>query len=336
MTCRVHIIVSFLLLAASPTVLYSQILEDPRQHMLALQGIDQTLRQDYGAAELTFQSIINEYPRHPAGYLYLAGMLQAKNTDYGDLFNEKRYDSLLNIVEVLSKPFINNPKTEALGYFYTGSAEAFRSYTKSENGNIASGVYYGLSAGSSLERCLASDPNFTEAKNILGSFYYWRSKLAWIPFVPDRSAEGIALIEASFHHPYEKHLASHNLMIIFIEEKRFSDAERYGLTMLNEYPDNRLFLWNMMSVYEKWNKKEHLIDVVKRLLNSTLNASVVNRYAEATCRIKIARFALEKNDTITAKKELLSVISLKKYIGNIKGDLRKKISQSEDLLETIE
>jgi len=337
MTVRSNIGRLLLLLIIWPfTTLQSQLLDDRRQHELLLQGIDFTLRQDYRAAEQAFQSIINKHPRHPSGYLYLAGMLQAKNVDHGDLFNEKRYDSLLNIVEMLSKPLIKDPGTAAFGYYYTGCAEAFRSYTKSENGNYASGIYYGLAAGSSLEQCIAIDPSFTEAKNILGSFYYWRSKLAWIPFVPDRSKEGIEMIVESFSHPYEKHLASNNLMAIFTEEKQFAEAERYGKIMLNEYPENRLFLWALMTVYEKWNKQTQLIETVKLILNSTLNAAVVNRYTEAVCRLKLARHAIAMNDRGTARTELLKVTALKRYIASTQRDLRKKISQADDLLESIE
>ncbi|MCK9408889.1 MAG: hypothetical protein WCX28_03095 [Bacteriovoracaceae bacterium] len=326
----------FNLIVCPSVFLHSQLLEDTRQHSLLLLGIDLTLRQEYREAEQSFQTCITEFPKHPAGYLYLAGMLQAKNTDYGDFFNEKRYDSLLNIAEMLSEPFIDDPKTKAFGYYYSGSSEAFRAYTKSENGNLASGIYFGLSAGNTLEKCLEADPKFVEAKNILGSFYYWRSKLAWIPFIPDKTNEGIDLIIESFSHPYEKHLASHNLMVIFTEEKQYADAERYGLIMLKEYPENRLFLWNLMTVYEQWNKPAEMIETVRKLLNSTMNAQVTNHYTEAVCRLKLARFAIGKKDTTTARTELQLVLALKKYIGKTKGDLRKKITQAEDLLETIE
>ncbi len=299
-------------------------------------GIQYTLRQEYDSAETTFQLIIQEFPKHPVGYLYLAGMLQAKYTDYGDSFNETRYDSLLNIVETLSEPLINNKSTSAFGYFYTGSAQAFRSFTKSENGNLPSGVYYGLSAGKSLQQCLESDPNFTEAKNILGSFYYWRSKLAWIPFVPDRSEEGIQLIIESFTHPYEKHLASHNLMVIFTEEKRFADAEKYGLIMLAEFPDNRLFLWNLKTVYEQWNKTDKVKSITERLLMSTLEAKTTNHYTEADCRLKLAQIKIKENNRSEAAEELQKIILLRKYIGKTKGDLRKKINKAEALLETLQ
>lgn len=320
----------------APPYLHAQILDDPRQHSLVLLGIDRTLRQEYDSAETAFTQLIKEYPSHPAGYLYLAGMLQAKNTDYGDLFNEDRYDSLLNAVRSLAQPMTARKQTAAAGYFYQGSAEAFRSYTRSENGNLASGIYYGLNAGSSLEQCLKIDSSFIEAKNILGSFYFWRSKLAFLPFVSDRSEEGIAMIKQAYSHPYEKHLASHNLMVILTEQKRYAEAERYGLLLLKEYPENRLYLWNLMTTYEKWDRKNETIEIVRRLLNSTMNARVTNRYTEAVCRLKLAHSAVSVNDTITARKELKTILSLERYIGRTKGDLKKKITQAQDLMESLE
>lgn len=325
----------FLSVSASQ-FLSPQLLKDPRLHHLVLQGIHWTLSQQYDSAETAFQTMIVEYPRHPAGYLYLAGMLQAKNTDYGDHFNEKRYDSLLNIVETLAQPLIEESSTAAAGYYYQGSAEAFRSYTRSENGNYPSGVYYGLSAGRSLEKCLELDPANTEVKNILGSFYFWRSTLSWIPFIPDRTEEGISFIKESFAHPYQKHLAAHNLVVILTEVKRYEEAEYYGAAMLREYPDNRLFLWNMMTVYEQWKKSDKVREVVKRLLSSTLNASVINRYTEATCRLKLALFELAEGKRDIAAEQAKQVIALNKYLGKTKGNLRRKITQAEELLTTIQ
>ncbi|MEW5797440.1 MAG: hypothetical protein AB1728_00405 [Bacteroidota bacterium] len=314
---------------------YGQILQEKRLHELLLRGIHYTLSQHYDSAETTFHTMIKEFPQHPSGYLYLAGMFQAKYTDYGDRFNEAQYDSLLNEAEELAERMISTKETTAWGYFYSGMADAFRSYTASESGSLPSGFYYGISAGNALEKCLEMDSTFTEAKNILGSYYFWRSKLAWIPFVSDRTDEGISMIKEAFFHPYEKHLASHNLMLIFIDEKRFSEAEYYGMQMLKEYPENRSYLWIMMTLYEQWGKQESLKRIVDRLLESTLNAPVINRYTEATCRLKLAQFAANRNDVQTVKYECEKIIALKKYIGKTKGDLKKKVRQAEDLVKSM-
>ncbi len=279
--------------------------------------------------------MMTEFPSHPAGYLYLAGMLQAKYVDLDDRFDEQRYDSLLAAAEKYAAPMIARKGTEAFGYYYTGTAEAFRSFTRSELGNIPSGIYYGLAAGRSLEKCLAADPSFTEAKNILGAYYYWRSKMAWIPFVPDKSEEGIAMIRESYSHPYEKHLASHNLMVIFTEEERFAEAEKVGIDMLKEYPQNRRFLVNMVLLYEQWGKKKELNEYSARLLAAVLRAPVINRYSEASCRLRLAAFAADHGDRDAARTHVRAILGLRPYIGKTKHDLRKKIDAAEKLLTTL-
>ncbi len=223
----------------------------------------------------------------------------------------------------------------AWGYYYTGMADAFRSFTASENGNLPTGFYYGISAGGSLERCVELDSTFHAAKNILGSYYFWRSKLAWIPFISDRTDEGIRLIKEALDHPYEKHLASHNLMLILTDEKRYAEAEIIGLAMLSHYPDNRSYLWNMVTVYEQWGKQPQLESVVDRLLKSALEAPVINRYTEAACRLKIAQEAYRQNRYEHVRDECDKIVALRKYIGKTKGDLKKKISQAEELLSFI-
>jgi hypothetical protein len=311
----------------------AQLLQDKRQHSLLLQGIHYTLEQEYDSAETVFRTMIKEFPKHPSGYLYLAGMYQAKYTDYGDHFNQKQYDSLLNVTETLAEVMIEKDETKAWGYFYSGTADAFRSYTASEEGSLPTGFYYGLSAGNLLQRCLEVDSSFVAAKDILGAYYYWRSKLAWIPFISNRTEEGIRFIKETLQHPYEKHLASHNLVLILTDEKRFEESEKYGLEMLELYPNNRSFMWNLVRTYAYWNNTEKLYQMSQRLLNSTLHAPVVNRYIEAACRLKIAEHAFQEKQFEVTREECTKIIELKKYIGKVKGDIRSKVKKAEILMK---
>jgi tetratricopeptide (TPR) repeat protein len=315
---------------------YAQVIADPIHHSLILKGIYFTLEQKYDSAETIFTTVINEYPQHPSGYLYLAGLLQARYTDYDDYFDDDKYDSLLTAAEELSEPLINRSATKAWGYLYTGMAEAFRSFTASEKGSLPKGFFYGISAAKSMEKCLEVDSTFSEAKDILGAYYYWSSKLAWIPFVNDRSEEGISMILETLNHPYERHLAVQNLMLIFIDEKKYSEAEKYGAIMLAQYPDNRSFLWNMMTAYEQSGDSVHTKEISKRLLESAMNAPVVNRYTEATCRLKLAQYALRDGEKEAAKNECQKIILLKRFVGTTKGDLKKKIKTAEDILSTLQ
>ncbi|MDD8019499.1 MAG: hypothetical protein PHP42_14090 [Bacteroidota bacterium] len=313
----------------------AQILEDSRLHHLVVRGIDYTLKQEYDSAQSVFGVIIKEYPNHPSGYIFLAGCLEARYTDYGDHFDEKKYDSLLTVGDRYAEKLGAQKPTSAWGNYYKGVVAAYRSYTLSENGNYPSGMYYGISAANSLQRCLEIDTAFTAAKNILGSYYYWRSAISWLPFVSDRSEEGIRLIKQTLQHPYEKHIASHNLMLILTDKKRYKEAEYYGLEVLKEYPENRLYLWSLMTVYEQWGNEKKLRAIVTRLLNSVLNSPVVNYYAEATCRIKLAHFNLADRDTTRAVTECQKIVALKPFIGKTKLNLKKKILLAEEMLKEI-
>jgi Flp pilus assembly protein TadD len=124
-------------------------------------------------------------------------------------------------------------------------------------------------------------------------------------------------------------------MVIFTEEKRYADAERYGLVMLSEYPDNRLILWNLKTVYEQWQRTDKLKNIIVHLLQCTMESEKINRYTEADCRLKLAQIKIKENNRSEAEEELKKVIALQKYIGKTKGDLRKKINKAEELLETV-
>ena len=59
-----------------------------------LRGIDLTLHQEYPEARAVFQSVITSCPNNPAGYLYLAGTVQAEFSDYEDGFDGELLDAV--------------------------------------------------------------------------------------------------------------------------------------------------------------------------------------------------------------------------------------------------
>ena len=58
-------------------------LENPRLHGLVLQGIDLAWKQDFVAADSLFQAVSREFPDHPAGYVYRAGLALEFAEDHG-------------------------------------------------------------------------------------------------------------------------------------------------------------------------------------------------------------------------------------------------------------
>jgi tetratricopeptide (TPR) repeat protein len=311
----------------------AQKIQDDQLHQKITAGIDCTVKQDFAGALRIFAAAAAAYPNHPAPYIYWAGALQAQNTDNGREFQRDTYDSLLDKGEANAEAMIAREPASADGYYYAGTVLAYRAFTSSESGNWAGSIFQGVNAAKQFEKALECNPKYYDAMNGLGTYYYWRSKLAWVPFVSDRRAEGISYVMAAARRGvYERGVAQNSLMLILIEEKRYDEAEAAANEMLEEVPNQRSFLWGLMTLYEQTGNAAQLKKIVPRLLASIISAPVVNYYNEAACRIKVAQYAYDDGNYPRTLDECAKVLALKKVDAVSRKSLRKKYSMAEELM----
>jgi tetratricopeptide (TPR) repeat protein len=326
--------VSLLLLLFTAGRLPAQRIQDELLHRKIIAGIECTVQQDYAGAQRLFAAAAVAYPTHPAPFVYWAGAIQAQNTDDGREFHRETYDSLLSRGELNAEALMERDPESPDGYYYAGTVLAYRAFTSSESGNWAGSVYQGVNASKYFEKAIERNPRCFDAMNGLGTYLYWRSKLAWVPFVTDRRAEGISMVmSAARHGTYESGVARNSLMLILIEEKRYGEAEQVALEALEDVPDQRSFLWGLMTLYEQTGNTAQLKVIVPRLLASIVSAPVVNYYNEAACRLKVAQYAFDEGDYQRALEECELVTALKKTDALSRKSLRKKYSMAEDLME---
>ena len=314
--------------------------ESLRDQLLA--GIDLTLRQNYPAARASFRDVITRNPANPAGYLYLAGVLQAEFSDYEDGFQEGLFDSLIAEGRAMADRLIETRDSAAWGYYFAGTALSYKAFSESERGNWPGVVLDGMNSAKMFERCLEIDPSFCDAMSGLGTYYYWRSKktefLSWLPFVSDRKKEGIVLLKkACDGATYEKFLALNSLSLVLTEEGRYDEAMQCIQEGLGRYPDNRSFLWCLVGVVERVPQRDTAVikDAVSRLLASVLAAPVRNVYYEAACRLKLAQFAMEAKDYPAVLLQCREILKYEDLEGKTKRDLGKKLSAARSLVEKV-
>ena len=308
-------------------------------HDVVLQGIDLTLKQDYPTAKALFQSVIDKYPNHPAGYLYLAGTVQAEFSDYEDGFDRRLFDSLLAKGEALADHLIERKDSADWGYYYAGTALSYRAFSESERGNWPSVIIDGMNSAKMFERCLELNPKFYDAMSGLGAYYYWRSKkiefLSWLPFVTDRKKEGISLLTSAVENgTYDTFQAMNSLILVLTEEARYDEALPITLRALARYPENRSFLWCLVGIVERVPHKDTIVikSAVTRLLASVVNAPVRNHYYEAACRLKLAQYAMAKHDYGRAIEECTAILQYKGLEGKTKRDIGKKLREASELM----
>jgi tetratricopeptide (TPR) repeat protein len=308
-------------------------------HDVILQGIDLTLKQDYPTAKALFQSVIDKYPNQPAGYLYLAGTVQAEFSDYEDGFDRRLFDSLLAKSEALADHLIERKDSADWGYYYAGTALSYRAFSESERGNWPSVIIDGMNSAKMFERCLELNPKFYDAMSGLGTYYYWRSKkiefLSWLPFVTDRKKEGISLLTSVVENgTYDTFEAMNSLILVLTEEARYDEALPITFRALARYPENRSFLWCLVGIVERVPHKDTVAikSAVTRLLASVVNAPVRNHYYEAACRLKLAQYAMAEHEYGRVIEECTAILQYKDLEGKTKRDIGKKLREASELM----
>ncbi len=281
---RIVCVISIALMIAKQGTTLAQIPPEQNLHDTILQGIDLTLRQEYPEARALFQSVIKNYPDNPAGYLYLAGTMQAEFSDYENTFDQHLFDSLLAKGETLADHLIEKKDSVDWGYYFAGTALSYRAFSESERDSWASVIIDGMNSAKMFERCLDINPECYDAMNGLGTYYYWRSKktefLSWLPFVSDRRKEGIVLLSTAVEKgSYEKFVAMNSIAIVLTEEKRYAEALTIVSRALEVYPENRSFLWLLMGILERMPQRDTaaIRSAALRMLASVMKAPVRNQ-----------------------------------------------------------
>ena len=155
--------------------------------------------------------------------------MQAEYSDYENTFDQQLFDSLLAKGETLADRLMEKRDSVDWGCYYAGTALSYRAFSESENGSWPSVIIDGMNAAKMFERCLEINPQFYDAMNGLGTYYYWRSKktefLSWLPFVSNKEKEGIELLSLAVEKgTYDKFIAMNSLAVVFTEEKQYDEA----------------------------------------------------------------------------------------------------------------
>ena len=315
-------------------------LEEHNVHETLLKGIDLTLKQDYPEAKALFESVTRNEPENPAAYLYLAAVLQAEYSDYELSFDQQLFDSLIAKGETLAEHLIESKDSADWGYYYAGSALSYRAYSESETGSWSSVIIDGMNAAEMYERCLEINPQFYDAMNGLGTYYYWRSKktefLSWLPFLSNKERKGIDLLSlAAARGTFEKFVAVNSLTLVYMEEKQYDSAFSVVQKGLESYPDNRAFLWCLMGIVENMPHQDTALvrSVVSIVLASVLHSPVRNQYSEAACRLKLAQYAMEDRHYKAAIEECDAIVRYEPFVGKTKRDIGKKVKAAKVILE---
>ena len=335
-------LLSFCLLVAGCefTGLSQTVMPDARIHALAVKGIDLTWQQKYHEADSVFRVMTREFPDHPAGYAYRAGVMQTKAVDHEMMVDEAAFDALVSTAKEKARAMIGAGGEDAKwGYFFLATAEGCDSYARVYRGDWMTGALRGVASSSALKDAAALDSMLYDAYAGIGGFYYWRSRKTeyfnWLPFVGDDRPRAFALLNTTAERGvYNRYTALSMLAAIYNDAGSYDQAIECAQIGLLRYPSNQVFLWGLTTALEKLGKWKEAVAGYERLLTSLREDAEESAYNELVCGLNISKLKLDMGDTVHVRDNLATILKSRPedFPPHLKKRVEEKLTKARELL----
>lgn len=310
----------------------------PEIRRLILEGTDLTFRQEYQAADSVFRHLTEQFPDHPAGYLYQAGLRQTIAVDYQEELKRDGFDSLLTLglrkAEVWTKQYPNSP----WGNFFQGTALGYESYASAFRGDWFRAVRKALTSVKEFRSSLERDSSLLDPYAGIGTYLYWKSRktefLNWIPLIHDERDEGMRLLSICADRGDLNSTTAISLLVsLHLDRGDVRSAEVYARRAVARYPTNRIFQWGLAAALEKGEKRAEAIAVYESLFRSITTDPRGSAYNELVCRLNLVRLKLELKDTTLVSHHLAAIAALEGYRfpDYLKRRVRQKFDEASSL-----
>ncbi len=180
--------------------------------------------------------------------LYLSFVIdQTRILDYESFYNEAQafVSAAESLKTVFEKRLVNlHGKDSVECLLYIANIIGGVSIILSKTGNWLEAARNAVSSVAILKKVKKMDPDCYEANLGIGVFnYYLSNSFKWLPFFNGKEKEGIRLVEKALNSkvPYN-YAAKSSLCWILIEQQDFRRADSLARSVLEELPDNTIYL----------------------------------------------------------------------------------------------
>ncbi|MCI0512308.1 tetratricopeptide repeat protein [candidate division KSB1 bacterium] len=294
-------------------------------------SIHYTIAQDYHTAERLGAQMVQQYPQHPAGYLFFAATLQAKMMDFETTQGETAFFANLDSTVRLAELQLRGQPRAAWAHFYLGSAFCYRAFYEGKRENYFTAYRLVTRGMTALRQALALDSTLADVDLGLGSFLFWKSqkmrRLTWLPFIEDERELGIALIQRSLEKGrFSRYAAMNSLAWIYIELQRYSEAIDLAQMGLQDYPSSRYFLWILAEASFRQGDFHAARAAYQKIVQSVVAAEFNNHYNEVIGHYKLAECDYRTGAFTSALAHCEAVENLK-FAPPIRARLETKLKQ---------
>jgi len=306
----------------------SQILFAQTKEEKISKGIDFIYHIEFDSAQTIFNEIIQENPKDPAGYFFLAMVdwwrinLNKENDSLDEIFFKKA-----NKVIDITEDRLDENDRDDVAMFYKGGALGYSGLVRSLRESWLKAAENGKEALNLLQEAYEINPGNKDVIFGIGMYNYFAE------YVPDKypvvkplmlifpkgdKNKGLTQIkESSVDSKYTKAEAKYVLAYLnLVYEKNYLEAEIYSKMLNEEFPENPIFEKYLYNSYNGLGKWEQALTGWKQIITkidsntkgyTTLNMKREANYYAALSLLRLNRFQ-EAGNFITAAEETTRIL----------------------------
>jgi tetratricopeptide (TPR) repeat protein len=301
-------------------------------HTLAMTSIDLAYRDDFKQAQSAAKRLIKEYPSHPAGYFFMAAVLDARMEQFHSRDDELEFYKYCDLAVSKGEEMVEKSPDDIWARFFMGGANGARGTYESRYNRWITAFRFGWQGVSAFKDLLTKFPDMKDALMGVATYDYWRSAMTrtlwWMPGVQDKREESINLLQDVIKTgTYTKDAASRQLISILNNEKRYTEALELSARMLTRYPSYLVFHWGKVDALMGLKRYEEAENNLKYILIRMESENISNHYGEVHCHFYMAKLHFLKGNYPSCLSECIKVEGF-----NTDTDTRKRLEPQ--LIET--
>jgi tetratricopeptide (TPR) repeat protein len=300
-----------------------------RQSENQISLLSKTIDLVFADSFLQAYELAADFPDSSAGrpiyHLLIASVVHAEMFDAENYDKERIFKAHIDsCISVLNRWTGNNPD-DPWGFFFLGSAHAYKSVRNTQMKKWLSAFIDGWRARGKFARALELDSTLYDAYTGLGNYHYWSSAILgkYLPFLPDKREQGLRELRlAADSSLFSGKPALTGLAWAYIHKKRMGRAVRIGIDMYNVTGGGRNSLWILGGAYWRMGNLPLAAQYYGELLKSFQSTGNQNYYNIVLCRYRrgVSLHGMGKDEE--ARSEFETILSYE-----VSRDIKKRLDK---------
>lgn len=277
-------------------------------------GLELSYRGRFIDAADAFQLVIANSPSNPAGYFLKAAALESYMSDFSTFEPEEEFHTLLNQAIVKGEALLEHQEDYPEIHFFVGASHFYKGFHYARKKEYFKAFTRLTKAKPWLEEAVSIDSTCYDAYLGLGVLEYISARVKdyLIPFNSGNYKGPIQMISLATRGKYTHVIAEEALVVALAGISKWGEAIERATTLIEAYPQNRLFYWALIEIYKKKEDPEGVISIGYELLELVENGQADHYYNQSLVKSYLADAHFQLRQYRECIKQCDSVLSLVK------------------------